>query len=49
MILAYDPVPFAVLGRGRDDTCVYSEKEAKKGSFGLMVPEEFVSMLFGRE
>ncbi|MEA2035308.1 MAG: cofactor-independent phosphoglycerate mutase [Euryarchaeota archaeon] len=44
-----DPVPFAVLGRGRDDTCVYSEKEAKKGSFGLMVPEEFVSMLFGGE
>ncbi|MBP7300088.1 MAG: cofactor-independent phosphoglycerate mutase, partial [Methanoculleus sp.] len=31
-----DPVPFAVLGKGKDGVKGFSEREARKGSFGLM-------------
>jgi 2,3-bisphosphoglycerate-independent phosphoglycerate mutase len=41
-----DPVPFAVLGKGRDDVAALSEREAKGGSFGLLQAPEFLSMLF---
>jgi len=41
-----DPVPFAVLGKGRDDTMLFSEKEAARGSFGLMEAPALLPMLF---
>ncbi|KAF5029428.1 2,3-bisphosphoglycerate-independent phosphoglycerate mutase [anaerobic digester metagenome] len=41
-----EPVPFAVLGKGRDDVAAFSEREAKGGSFGLLQAPEFLSMLF---
>jgi len=41
-----DPVPFAVLGKGRDDVSAFSEREAAKGSFGLVQAPEFLSLLF---
>jgi 2,3-bisphosphoglycerate-independent phosphoglycerate mutase len=44
-----DPVPFAVLGRGIDATSAYSEKEAQKGSFGIMDAGAFLPMIFGKE
>ncbi|MDG6257518.1 MAG: cofactor-independent phosphoglycerate mutase [Methanomicrobiaceae archaeon] len=40
-----DPVPFAVLGKGMDSTGSYSEKEAAKGSFGIMEATDFLSMI----
>ncbi|HDR74149.1 MAG TPA: cofactor-independent phosphoglycerate mutase [Methanoculleus sp.] len=40
-----DPVPFAVLGTGMDATGSYSEKEAAKGSFGMMEATDFLSMI----
>ncbi len=43
-----DPVPFAVIGRGKDDVRTYSEKEAQKGSFGLIEAEDFMPILLGR-
>lgn len=43
-----DPVPFAIRGRVRDDTAVYSEREAAKGAFGLVEGPAFLSLLFGR-
>jgi 2,3-bisphosphoglycerate-independent phosphoglycerate mutase len=41
-----DPVPFAVLGKGRDDTVAFSEEDAQNGSFGLMEAQDFLPMLF---
>ena len=41
-----DPVPFAVLGLGRDTTIQYSEREAVKGDFGLRDARDFLNMLF---
>ncbi len=43
-----EPVPFAVIGRGKDDVRTYSEKEAQKGSFGLIEAEDFMPILLGR-
>ena len=41
-----DPVPFAVLGKGKDGVKGFSEREARKGSFGLMEAAAFLPMLF---
>jgi 2,3-bisphosphoglycerate-independent phosphoglycerate mutase len=41
-----EPVPFAVLGKGKDEVRAFSEREARKGSFGLMEANGFLSMLF---
>lgn len=41
-----DPVPFAVLGKGRDETVAFSEEDAQNGSFGLMEAQDFLPMLF---
>jgi 2,3-bisphosphoglycerate-independent phosphoglycerate mutase len=43
-----DPVPFAVLGKGRDDVSAFSEDEAARGSFGLVQAPKFLSLLFLR-
>lgn len=44
-----DPVPFAILGKGKDRTERYSEKEAKKGSLGLMRGPDLLPLLFSRK
>lgn len=44
-----DPVPFAIRGGVRDETTVYSEREAANGAFGLLEGPEFLSLLFGKE
>lgn len=41
-----DPIPFAVLGKGKDEVQAFSEREAAKGSFGLMQAPEFLTLLF---
>jgi len=41
-----NPVPFALLGKGRDDVQAFSECEAAKGSFGLVQAPDFLSLLF---
>jgi len=41
-----EPVPFAVLGKGKDEVRAFSEREAMEGSFGLMEANGFLSMLF---
>ena len=41
-----DPIPFAVLGKGRDDVQAFSEREAVRGSFGLMQTPDFPALLF---
>ncbi len=43
-----DPIPFAVLGKGRDDVRAFSEREAAEGSFGLMQAPDLLSLLFSR-
>ena len=43
-----ESVPFAVLGKGRDDVSAFSERDAAKGSFGLVQAPEFLSLLFSR-
>jgi 2,3-bisphosphoglycerate-independent phosphoglycerate mutase len=43
-----DPVPFAVLGKGKDDVEAFNERSAKSGSFGLVEAEDFLPLLFGR-
>lgn len=43
-----DPIPFAVLGKGRDDVAAFSEREAARGSFGLMQAPGLLSRLFSR-
>jgi len=37
-----DPVPFAILGKGKDGCRSFCEKEAKNGSFGLIYGQEFI-------
>ncbi len=41
-----DPVPFAVLGKGTDETAAFSEREATRGSYGLVQARRFLEMLF---
>lgn len=41
-----DPIPFAVLGKGRDDVQAFSEREAAKGSLGLMQAPDLPALLF---
>ncbi len=41
-----DPVPFAVLGKGKDDTTSFSEKEGKTGKFGLITATELLPLVF---
>jgi 2,3-bisphosphoglycerate-independent phosphoglycerate mutase len=43
-----DPIPFAVLGKGRDAVSAFSEREAAEGSFGLMQAPGLLSLLFSR-
>ncbi len=43
-----DPVPFAILGKGRDDVSAFSEAGAARGSFGLIQGPEFLSLLFSK-
>ncbi|MCX6695422.1 MAG: cofactor-independent phosphoglycerate mutase [Candidatus Altiarchaeota archaeon] len=44
-----DPVPFAIYDKRKkpDKTRSYSEKEAKKGAYGLIEGHEFMSRMFG--
>jgi len=41
-----DPVPFVVLGKGKDSTKRFSEREAANGSFGMKSSVDFLSFLF---
>jgi 2,3-bisphosphoglycerate-independent phosphoglycerate mutase len=41
-----DPVPFVVLGKGKDSTKHFSEREAGKGSLGTKSAVDFLSFLF---
>ncbi|HOI13525.1 MAG TPA: cofactor-independent phosphoglycerate mutase [Methanoculleus sp.] len=41
-----EPIPFAVLGKGRDNVFAFSERDAAEGSFGLMQAPDFLSLLF---
>ena len=41
-----DPVPFALLGKGSDGVAAFSEREAAKGSFGLMQAPDLLTLLF---
>jgi 2,3-bisphosphoglycerate-independent phosphoglycerate mutase len=43
-----DPIPFAILGKGKDDVAAFSEREAAGGSFGLMQAPDLLSLLFSR-
>lgn len=43
-----DPIPFAVLGKGKDAVAAFSEREAAAGSFGLMQAPGLLSLLFSR-
>ncbi|MDG6250168.1 MAG: phosphoglycerate mutase, partial [Methanocalculus sp.] len=43
-----DPVPFAVLGKGQDECGSYSEREAEKGSYGLIRGPELLPLLFSQ-
>jgi len=42
-----DPVPFAVYSENikKDKTTCYSEKEGKKGKYGLVYGSEFIDLL----
>jgi 2,3-bisphosphoglycerate-independent phosphoglycerate mutase len=41
------PVPFAVLGRGKDEVSVYTEKEiASKGEYGLVEAVDLIKIIF---
>ncbi|MDD4127691.1 MAG: cofactor-independent phosphoglycerate mutase [Methanomicrobium sp.] len=43
-----DPVPFAILGLGKDECTVYSESEAaEKGGFGKIDAKDFLRTFFG--
>lgn len=44
-----DPVPFVVRGIGRDATARFTEREAKRGMYGLMDATSFLPLLFGHE
>ncbi|NTV00544.1 MAG: cofactor-independent phosphoglycerate mutase [Methanoregulaceae archaeon] len=41
-----DPVPFAILGKRRDGTRSFSEREGMKGSYGTIEATEFLPLLF---
>lgn len=41
-----DPVPFAVLGKEKDWCLAFSEKEARRGGYGVIVATEFLNILF---
>ncbi len=41
-----DPVPFVVLGKGKDVTEHFSEREARTGGFGMKNAEDFLTFLF---
>ncbi|MFA5346920.1 MAG: cofactor-independent phosphoglycerate mutase [Methanoregula sp.] len=41
-----DPVPFVVLGKGKDTTEHFSEREARNGRFGTKNAEDFLNFLF---
>ena len=41
-----DPVPFAILGKGKDDTRSFSEREGMKGKYGTIEATEFLPLLF---
>ena len=41
-----DPVPFVVLGKGKDTTEHFSEREARSGRFGTKNAEDFLNFLF---
>ena len=41
-----DPVPFAILGKDIDKTTCFSEKEAKRGRYGLINGSDFLPLLF---
>lgn len=41
-----DPIPFAILGKGRDDVQAFSEREAARGSYGLMQAPDLPALLF---
>ena len=43
-----DPIPFAVLGKGKDGVVAFSEREAAKGSLGLMQAPDLLTLLFSR-
>ena len=42
-----DPVPFVVIGKGKDGCTRFSEKAAQKGRFGTMNAVGFLAFLFG--
>lgn len=44
-----DPVPFVVRGRGKDATKRFTEREARKGRFGMMEATKFLPFLFTKE
>jgi len=41
-----DPVPFAILGKGRDTTRTFSEREAARGGYGTITATELLPLLF---
>jgi 2,3-bisphosphoglycerate-independent phosphoglycerate mutase len=41
-----DPVPFVVVGKGKDSTEQFSEKTARTGKFGIKNAEDFLAFLF---
>jgi len=41
-----DPVPFVVLGKGKDDTLEFSEMEARSGGLGTKSAVDFMGYLF---
>jgi 2,3-bisphosphoglycerate-independent phosphoglycerate mutase len=42
----HDPVPFAVRGKGTDGCRAFSEREAARGSLGLMQALDLLPFLF---
>lgn len=40
-----DPVPFAILGKDKDNTSLFSEQEGKKGMYGLLPGDAFLPLL----
>ncbi len=41
-----DPVPFAIHGKGRDETTSFSEKEGARGRYGMIGATELLPLLF---
>ena len=41
-----EPVPFVVVGKRKDATTHFSEREARSGIFGMKKATEFLSLLF---